>query len=52
MIIITLKKGVIGIERIATEEEIILKDYDINPDMEGDSRLKNDSSGYFLESEL
>jgi hypothetical protein len=49
MIIITLKNGVVGIERIATDEEIILKDYDIKyvP-----SELKEDKNGYFVESEL
>jgi hypothetical protein len=53
MIIITLKNGVIGIERQATDEDIILKDYDI--EQFGDSMpcdCKKDELGYFVESEL
>jgi hypothetical protein len=49
MIIITLKNGIVGIERIATDEEIILKDYDIQAIP---STLKEDENGYFVESEL
>jgi hypothetical protein len=48
MIIITLKKGVVGVERIATDEEIILKDYDVN-DEETDLC---DELGYYREEEL
>jgi len=51
MIIITLKNGIIGIERIATDEEIILKDYDVPID-NLPSEIKKDESGYFVESEL
>jgi hypothetical protein len=51
MIIITLKNGIIGIERIATNEEIILKDYDVPID-NLPPEIKKDESGYFVESEL
>jgi hypothetical protein len=50
MIIITLKNGIVGIERIATDEEIILKDYDLGDNLPPE--VKKDELGYFVESEL
>lgn len=53
MIVITLKNGIVGIERIATDEQIILKDYDVIIESleEGEEPLK-DENGYYIESEL
>ena len=51
MIIITLKNGIVGIERIATDEEIILKDYDVIID-NLPPEVKKDELGYYVESEL
>jgi hypothetical protein len=50
MIIITLKNGLIGIERIATDEEIILKDYDLGDNFPPE--VKKDEIGHFIESKL
>jgi hypothetical protein len=47
---IVMKNGIVGIERIATDEEIILKDYDLGDNLPPD--VKKDESGYFIESEL
>jgi hypothetical protein len=50
MIIITLKNGIVGIERIATDEEIILKDYDSGDPLSFET--KKDELGYYTETEL
>ena len=52
MIIITLKNGIVGVERIATDEEIILKDYDHPAMAWPNESISCDDDGYYLKAEL